>query len=301
MTDWTEIDPTTEIITGRPIPFEHGRAFYNNPIAIAEGAVGAPRFSRRAISPGGSGIDGAFTDATVMTGVGFYECDSIVWTTPRTLPSVCIIRCRGDVTISTTLTTPQPTASQKLAAEVMGCILGKDGAANTTGKGGGGGAGAGGSDSPGVGGAGLLASTTFRPWVALRPIIGGKGDADDGLLGGGVLVIICDGAMDLTGCTIGVETESGPTTSACGAAGTAFLLSAGTQTGGTVNASGGSAGSGVGGGGGWIVRAAPAFSGTQTNTAAGGAGQSGGARNGSAGVIDQVTLTEPEINALLLR
>jgi hypothetical protein len=45
MTDFFEIDFLTAIAIKKPITFEHGRAYYNNPIAIAEGAPGAPRIA----------------------------------------------------------------------------------------------------------------------------------------------------------------------------------------------------------------------------------------------------------------
>jgi hypothetical protein len=43
MTDWTEIVAVSEFVIKAPITFEHARAWYNNPKAIAEGAPSAPR------------------------------------------------------------------------------------------------------------------------------------------------------------------------------------------------------------------------------------------------------------------
>lgn len=50
MTTWTTI-PDTSITTGQPIRAVDGRALRDNPVAIAEGATGAPRIYGRAVIP----------------------------------------------------------------------------------------------------------------------------------------------------------------------------------------------------------------------------------------------------------
>jgi hypothetical protein len=42
VSDWTDI-PDTAIVPGKPVLASHGVAYRDNPVAIAEGAVGAPR------------------------------------------------------------------------------------------------------------------------------------------------------------------------------------------------------------------------------------------------------------------
>lgn len=66
MTDWTSI-PNTVLETGKPIRAVDGRALRDNPIAIAEGAPGAPKIKTpRVVSP-------AAAQNQVFTGLGDYS------------------------------------------------------------------------------------------------------------------------------------------------------------------------------------------------------------------------------------
>lgn len=66
MTDWTSI-PNTVLETGKPIRAVDGRALRDNPIAIAEGAPGAPKIKTRTF------VSGAAAQTQTFTGLGDYS------------------------------------------------------------------------------------------------------------------------------------------------------------------------------------------------------------------------------------
>jgi hypothetical protein len=73
MADWTNI-PNGNIETGKPIRAIDGRALRDNPIAIAEGAVDAPRVAPRALQAPGI-LSGAIngTSWVAFTGLGDFK------------------------------------------------------------------------------------------------------------------------------------------------------------------------------------------------------------------------------------
>ncbi len=322
MTDWTPIDPITEFVVGKAITFEHGRLWYNNPIAIAEGADGAPRISRRAIQPGGAEIDGAFGDGDTAPTAGASELTGINLTVPKTFPFISMIRVNGDVSLSSTLTISTATDAQRTAAELIAAIIGRPGAEaiNTTihtGSGAGS-IGAGGVGSPNSfsilapGGTGRNAALLRRIWLSRLPILGGKGgpaSATPGGDGGGALILVVNGNCDFTGGTIDANgangASSGSHQSGGAGGGSIIVICTGTITNGTFNAKGGngavSGGSRAGaGGGGYIGLVASDFIGSQVLSVAGGTTTAPGGA-GAAGATETETLTEAEINGILLR
>jgi hypothetical protein len=323
MTAWTPIDPSTEFVVGKAITFEHGRLWFNNPIAIAEGADGAPRISRRAIQPGGAEIDGLFDDASTPPTAGFSELTGIALTTPKTFPFLSIIRVNGNVSLSSTLTISGATEAQRLAAQLAGAVAGFPGEANFAGGGtadgaaaGGGSIGAGGNGANGItqtsiGGIGRNAALLRRLWLSRIPILGGPGGNGSAIggLGGGCLLLIVNGDCDFTGGTITANGVNGATGSSngsgAGGGGSIIVICTGAITNGTFNARGGSA-TGVtgsrpgGGGGGYVALVASDFLGSQTISVAGGTATAP-ATIGAAGVAQTETLSEAEINGVLLR
>lgn len=313
--------PSTRFAVKKPIDFELMAALYNNPLAIAEGATGAPRINRRAITPGGSEIDGVIDNASVMpTLPGFYEWDSLTLTTPKTLPCATIIRIDSNVVLSTTLTVSAVDAANRAALETyFRAVSGTAGVAggNNTGTGGGGSVGAGGAGTHTAGGAGKAIAGLRRTWLNFLPILGGNGGTANGVTvnGGGSIILMINGNLDMSGGGVinakGADGFDGGTVGPGGGGGGSIIVVCnGTITGGTFNADGGGGGDsnterGGGGGGGYVALIAAAFAGVQTKTAAGGAplggGGGGGALSGSAGTVETETLLEGQINGLLLR
>ncbi len=315
MTDYTDLTPTN-YVAGSSVGFETFRALIRNPIAIAEGADDAPRISRKAIAPGGAEIEGAFTNATsAPSSAGFYEYSSLVLTTAKTFPFISIIRIAGDSSLGDTITVTQPTDANILQAAWFNAIIGNNGG-DGTGAGGGANVGAGGDGDPnGTGGAGRSMSGIKRAWLNRIPVLGGKGGVSTASgsptpgKGGGSILIIVHGDLDLTGGTIDADgadgVEDGSSGAGGGAGGSITVICTGTLTGGTFNARGGdgdgdSGRRGGGGGGGRVSLIASAFAGTQTINVTGGSGPGGG-DDGAAGFSETETLTEAQINGLLLR
>lgn len=68
--DFTEIELTT-LVTGKPVKAMQGLAMYQNAIAIAEGAPGAPRVVRGAISTFTNSVSGSIAEnASVNISIG---------------------------------------------------------------------------------------------------------------------------------------------------------------------------------------------------------------------------------------
>ncbi len=330
MTPWTPLLPTVgdNIAPGKAITFEHGRLFYNNPIAIAEGADGAPRISRRAIQPGGAEIDGDFGDGDTPPTAGASELTGITLTVPKTFPFISMIRVNGDVSLSSTLTIDHATDAQRTASQLIAAICGNPGVMATnstafispgsvTAGSGGGSIGTGGSGSPNnppdleLGGTGRNAALLRRIWLSRLPILGGKGGASSsasGADGGGSLILVVNGNCDFTGGTInanGDNSPSGTFKAGAGGGGSIVIICTGSITNGTFNAKGGngahSGGSNAGGGGGgYIALIASDFLGAQTLSVTGGTATAS-ATAGGTGVTQTETLTEAEINGILLR
>lgn len=309
--------PGTRFAVKKPIDFELCAAWYNNPIAIAEGANGAPRINRRAITPGGAEIDGVIDNASVMpTAPGFYEWDSLVLTTPKTLPCATILRIDSNVVLSSTLTVPTVGLTDRAALEAyFRAISGNPGVngVNLNGIGGGGSIGAGGNGSHTAGGAAKPISGLKRAWLNFFPILGADGGFANGsqTRGGGSIILMINGNLDMSAGGIITANgqagfDGGGVGFGGGGGGSIVIVCNGTITGGTFNANGGIGGDsnserGGGGGGGYVALIAAAFAGVQTKTVNGGAGGGGGGLAGSAGTIETETLTEAQINGLLLR
>ncbi len=306
-----EIDPSKP---GKQNLFQRLR---DNFIAAFQGAAGAPGINRAAIEAGSSGADGNWIYTTTLTGLGFFEPESIVITAPATWPGVVIARVNDDVTISSTLTlTPVTAALAEVARFHMGGVKGNDGTAGAGGAGNGGGGGAhvgsGGTGVTGVSGTGIAVSGTRYSWMNMRPRTGGRG-GDTGVAlggdGGPCLILIVDGDIDLTGATIncnGAGTNDVTNTGGAGAGGTIILICTGTITGvgATLNAHGGAVntviGRGGGGGGGYIAMVASAYATAPTTDVTGSTGGNPANTAGS-GTVETVTLTEAEIRSILLR
>lgn len=304
-----EIDPESPITTSLMTKLR------DNPIAIAEGATGAPRTSTRAIHPGGSETDGALNDATTITGLGFSDFTTFTRTASLSLPEASVIRVNGDLSLSAAITVGTCDYATWLSADLIGCSRGELGIYDTgpNGGSGGGSIGNGGTSSNLVlGGRGRNASL-LRAWSSGRSLVGGPCVrlSDFYLLGGGggSLVLIVHGNADFTGGSITADggNSAGSTGGGGGGGGSIIVIATGTITGGTFNARGGNGnhlgggGYGGGGGGGLVQLVASAFSGTQTTAVTAGTYAGGGANGATAGTASSVTLTEAQINALVTR
>jgi hypothetical protein len=207
MTAWTDVPvPSTEFAIGASVKSEHGLLFYNNPIAMAEGATGAPRFSTKGIHPGGSETDGALTNSTTIAGVGAVDFTSFTRSSALSLLSSTIIRVNGNLSLSAAITVGTHDARKTRLAQMVGAVSAGDGVGN----GGGGSASDGGAGS---GTAGLGLQQTFssgsllRHWSFARLLIGGlSGAATEG---GGGLILIVHGDADFTGGTINANGADG--------------------------------------------------------------------------------------------
>jgi hypothetical protein len=311
MTDYVAIlDSQTD--PESPIDTALMTALQKNLLAAFEGAANAPRMSVAAIQPGGSGVDGAFVDASDIASSGKFDFSSFTLTLDKEITaSFAICRVFGNVSISTgkTLTVGKTANSSNLANYVPGLKTPGAGTASGNGRGCGGSsigaAGAGGSGPACVPAAGMGAPTGLvRAFSLLPMVIGGdatdvNGGGSNGGWGRGVLVLIVHGNCTFTGATISASGVLGiGAERAGGGAGTIIVICNGTITDGTFNAVGGNANhsDGSAGGGGLVLLAAAAYAGTQVMNVAGGSfGVAGGA-----GYSEKITLTEAQINALML-
>ncbi len=323
-TPWHQFDYADDFYIKAPITFEMMRFLAQNPEAVAEGADGAPRISRRAIHPGGSGVDGEFDSGdSAPTQPGYYEYEEF-HIASKTFPYLSIIRVNGDASISGTLTidTYSSTSEQNVLT-LMNCIKGAAGTDAASGiEGGAGGASIGnggdGSNSGPAGATGYGSLSISRRYLEMR-LAGGRGGAGfsgSDTAGGGILILIVHGDLDMSsGGSIRCNGAAGSSASAGagggGGGGTLVVVCTGTITDGDFQAKGGAGGdentgsntSGGGGGGGYVAVVASAYVGVQTLSAAGGGHGSsgGGATSGGTGTTQKITMTEAEINGILLR
>lgn len=291
----------------------------DNPIAIVEGAAGAPRISRRAISPGGAEIDADISNGITMpTDPGFYEWDYLTLTIAKTVPCATIARIDGNCVLSSTLSvdTVDDAARSKLERWFQ-AISGENGVDVGAGTGGGGNIGAGGHGNSTAGGAGFSISGLQRAWLTRIPILGGRGGkVGSGAYaeGGGSIILMINGDLDMSGGGIidaggQAGVDGGTYATGSGAGGSIIIICNGTITGGTFKANGKTGGDsnserGGGSGGGYVALVAAGYAGSQTIDVSGGpigGGGGGGSIGGNAGSSEQITLTEAQINALLLR
>ncbi len=325
MTFYIEITDD-EIDPGQPGTHFLIQRLRDNLIAAFEGAAGGPTLNRAAIGAGSSGLDGNWIYTSTITGLGFWEPESIVVAAAQTLtlPGVAVCRVNGNVTIGagSTLRVDTMTASERAQAGRLGHIV----------------CAVGGAAGAAIGGTGEPIPDVERFWNAFRGFAGGVGGAaaaSGNAEGGGVMILIIDGDLTIgAGGKITANGADGAWTGAVsgggGGAGTIIVVCTGTISGGAFEAKGGngwdgSHGPGGGSGaGGYIALVAAAYgtaptfdvsAGTITlagagSTGAGGASLGnggdgsvggGGISAGTVGESEQVTLTEEQIRALLLR
>lgn len=330
MTTWTDI-PDADIEPDKPIKSSTAFAFRNNVIALAEGDPTAPSINPSVLLIGGKGGDGPLDDvAPAISQVGYYEFEGMTLSAPRSLPVASIIRINvpeGDTaTLDDVLTVPCLSRTvathdqQRIEAEdFLGALAGADGVDAGGTAGGGGSVGAGGTTTGGgAGGTAKTPASMSRAWVTRRPMLGGNGGLRSGGSaglewgpGGGSLILIVEGDLDLTGGEIiadgGHTNDSGGGANqpGGGGGGSILIICTGIITGGTFrarggNANSGGAGIGGGGGGGWIQLVATAYAGTQTGTVTAGT-TNGGGTAATAGLYTRTTLTRDQIRTLLQR
>lgn len=327
----SEIDPES------PVTESLATRWRDNPIAMIQGASGAPRATSKIITPGGSDADGALVDGTSLgSAPGFFEYSSATLTLDKTFPWITLMRVNGDVSMvgtSKTITLQRPAVGtdEPRDAAIVSFLRGLSGTQGTIGtsgnQGSGGGGGAGGTGGRGGGSVAspgleaVLASGWAgmnRPWLQRKPLVGGPGGintahAAGGNPGGGCLILLVNGDCDFTGFTINVSGGSGIGSGGNGVGGggggSIFIFCNGNIHDGTflalggngVNGTSGSGDSG-GGGGGMIYLIAASFTGSQTRTVTGGTalGGGGGSVAGTNGVEANITLSEEIINSMLL-
>lgn len=299
----------------------------DNMISVIQGGAGAPRMGPGLLSIGGGMADLVLTDAWAPTLAGHYDFESDGPTeiiTPATWPWFVWLRVLGDVEISTTIT--MDGIDDALAALLpsfggfSGASAGSGNIAGQASSGGGSlGAGGAGFNHTDTLAGGLGTTSLFRRWARPQPLFGGRGGtAVNGsrAKGGGCLILMVDGNLDMTGGTLDCSgkagTNDGTGAGGAGAGGSLFVYCSKQITGGTFKANGGVAGSEVsgtntGGGGagaGYVGVVAKTYGGTQTLQANGSAGGSGGGNSGTAGnngVTEKITLSDEFINALVRR
>lgn len=277
---------------------------------------------------GGGGIDGALSNASVLATDGLYDFTAGSITAPKTFPAFAIVRINGNAAISAAITVSTVVTAVRAADDHGGTGGAGSGVLISQASGGGGAVGAGGAGGAagGAGGAGVPWNTLKAVWAELPPsvrailggtsgaLVGGAG-ALPGVAGGGCLVLLVDGNLDLTGGTI--TADGAPGTAAVGAGfagvgggggGTVIIVCTGTITGGTINARGGAGGtstfaSGGGGGGGLVLLVAPSFSGARTAVVTGGTSPATANTGvaGSGGANAELTYTAAQIRGMLSR
>ncbi len=323
----SEIDPespgTTSLFT----------RLRDNPIAIIEGASGAPRATSKIITPGGSDADSPLIDATDMTGAGpgFYDFSSALLTASKAMPWIMKARFNGDVSItggSTVISSRRAIGNatrDEAIATLFNGLMGQNmplpvAPGDPGGPGGGGSIGAGGR-STGITPGGTSATTSAaisainRFWILRKVLLGGQGspgqsdNTPPASRGGGCLIWMINGDCDFTDATLDASGDDGTSQGDNGAggagAGSIIIVCNGTIHNGTFLAKGGAGASstadGGGGGGGLIALIAAAFTGAQTRTVTGGASGGGSSAAGAAGLdLGNFTLTEEIINSMML-
>ncbi len=317
--DYLDI-PDSDIDPESPINYSLLARLRDNILAVIGGGTGAPTMTPRLLGIMGSLADGVLDDSWAPTNPGYYDFDGdepSILSSPRTLPNVTIIRHNGDLNISAaqTLDTISPGADV-LAGEALGLAFagaGTDGDNVTAGTSGGGGshASAGGdAGTTGNGGTARPLSSLLRWWISRRIPAGNVGGGNGAAAGGpagGVLVLLIEGDLDMTGGSIVASGGTGGTSSGGGAGGTILILCTGTITNGTFTANGGAASAqwGGGGAGGVVGLIASAFAGSQTFNHSGGNGGHGGGHpsgnTGSAGYDVSVTVPAETLRGLIWR
>lgn len=326
-----EIDPES------PFTESLARRYRDNPIAMIQGASGAPRATSKIITPGGSDLDGALVNGTDLsaTGPGFLEVSSLTLSAGKTFPWISRTRVNGNVSIvgATMAISTRPLISAQALAIQNGIIAalrslsGGFGASNTASSGGGGGAGGDGgrgNAALATGGAAAIPGASFtamnRGWISRIPLVGGNGESFNAVgmgPGGGSLILLVNGDCQFTSAVIsadgGTASDSGSGWgTGGGGAGSILIICNGTinvTTSLTLNARGGAGWNdggggqnGGGGGGGIVGLIAAAFTGVApTINVTGGANGGGASVAGSAGLsLGTITLTEEVINSLML-
>lgn len=302
MTAFTTLLDTT-LASGKPITQSVMRALRDNLQAFAEGNA-TFNLANGAIDCAPYGQDGAAV-AMPTTG-GTFAYTSLTDNAGATLGEITRIFVLGDVdltggvtfTASQVQVTGSETGPESMMIQQTSAVRGIDATATNQG---GASVGNGGGNAFGFG-------TTLADnfWRYRQPLIGGCGADGSGNLitrGGGSLVIIAEGDMDITSATINARGEAGGSSGySGGGGGSVILICTGTltETSATINADGGNGnGAGVtsGGGGGYIARVASAFTGTATTDVTGGSGSS---NSGASGLDDgQITLTAAQIRSLI--
>ena len=206
-------DVSAEIAIDKAIRASTHQKMFDNFSALAGGDPGAPRISRRAIHPGGAEIDGIHNDLSGDLALeGYYEWDALHLTGARTFPWLSRHRVNGDCVIAGVVTvdgvTPDVLANK---APAFHAVIGRNGRGGE-GGGGGGSVGSGGHGSwptnpyP-LGGEGINISGFQRYWAGLPFWLGGIGGGADDFHtdpsnGGGCVILIVHGDVDMTGGTI---------------------------------------------------------------------------------------------------
>lgn len=303
-----------EVNPDSPITESLATRWRDNPIAIIEGASGAPRATSRIITPGGAASDGTFVNGTTLTIPGYFDFASMLITANKTLPMVSNIRLDGNSSLSATLSARgriATTPANSVTASAWSSLSGGDGTfASPSGCGGGGAVGNGSAgNGGGTAGAGGHIDNFSRYICLKRFVLGGYGGyfASTALAGGGSTFIFVHGDLDMTGGTIDCAGDDsyngGATVNGPGGGGSIFIAVTGELKGGTFLARGGNGfNSGAqisgNGGGGYVCLMAGSYNGSQTIDVSAG---TGGFSASQAGSSDTYTLTEAQINAMLLR
>lgn len=326
----TEIDPES--------PFTESLAlrYRDNPIAMIQGASGAPRATSKIITPGGSDVDGAVVDGTTFANTpGFYDVSSIVWTVDKILPWITKMRVNGNASFRNLATPPvisclrpyhsvMTEVDQQAIIDIFNGLGGTYGVfhAGDDSAGGGGAIGAGGNSHAGaLGGPGAILAAAFngtnRAMLLRKVLVGGNTSNGASIggspttRGGGHLSLMVNGDLDLRDCTISVAGPNGESNGAGGGGGgslyifcngtvihnaNTFLLANGGN-----GDPGGPGEHGGGGGGGVVGVFAKAFTGAAMTRSVAGGTSGGSGTSGAAGVdLGLVTIAEEVLNSLLL-
>lgn len=284
-----------EVAPDAPITTSLMTRLRDNPLAIQEGDPTAPSISMAAIAQGGKGADGALVNGTTLTGAGWFDFSSITLTTAKTIPFISFLRAAGSSVISAALSAAWKAevapdggtvTNQVNAAMLMHGVTQRSGSAGAI------------ADASGVN----------RPWLARGWMtVGGytvPGAAVHWGRGGGVMVLLVEGDLDMTGGTLDCSGEDGDNlgggagNSDGGGGGTLLVLVTGILTNGTYKANGGANlnGAGTGGTGGNIQLIASSYVGTQTTNVAGGSGGSP-----AAGLAVKTTMSRDVIRTMIQR
>jgi hypothetical protein len=302
MTTWTDIlDAALE--AEHVVTQETMFALRDNVKAFAEGATGAPTISAKNVGLGGANIAGDVTNPS-WTDCGYYEVGNLTISSNLNLPAFAVIRVKGNLTISAIATAQQPTAAERVLAEMFGIATFGNDASGASGSAdaGGGSIGDGGTQAPNVGGAGKPLTGSRYFWATRRGIMGGNGlngGSYASKAGGGIVIFIVEGNVVATGGTIKADGAGGGANGTDGGGGgSVVVIATGTITDGTYYARGGSNFNSGAGGGGWVSLVASAFAGSRTKDVT---SQFSSGTAGTSGLSEETTLTAKEIQGTLVR